>query len=118
MLRTIFAFISLSLLPSVALAQEAVPPRNMVLDFLPFVVIILIFYFLLIRPQQQRQKSHTQMIEGLKKHDEIISQSGLKGKITKVADNELTVEIAEGVRVKMVKSMVLEVINPKPANDS
>ncbi len=84
----------------------------------PFILIIVVFYFLLIRPQQQRLKSHRAMVESLRKGDEVVTSGGLLGKVTKVADDEATVEIAEGVRVKVVKSTISDVRNrTEPAND-
>lgn len=85
----------------------------------PFALIIVVFYFLLIRPQQQRVKKHRELIEGLRKGDDVVTAGGFLGKVTKVADTEATIEIAEGVRVKVVKHTISEVRNrTEPANDS
>ncbi len=87
-------------------------------NFAPFILIIVVFYFLLIRPQQNRMKAHREMVEALRKGDEVVTSGGLIGKVTKVADNEATVEISEGVRVKVIKSTISEVRNrTEPAND-
>ena len=92
--------------------------QAMLVNFAPFVLIIVVFYFLLIRPQQQRMKAHREMVEGLRKGDEVVTSGGLVGKVTKVADDEATVEIAEGVRVKVIKSTISDVRNrTEPAND-
>jgi len=80
-----------------------------------------VFYFLLIRPQQKRMKEHKEMVEGLKRGDEIVTQGGLIGKIAKVADEEVTVELAEGVKVRVVRQTITGVRGrpePKPANDA
>lgn len=91
----------------------------MLLQLAPFLLIFVVFYFLLIRPQQQRVKKHTEMINNLRRGDEVLTQGGIVGKITKITDNEATVEIAEGVRVKVLKPTITEVRNrTEPANDS
>lgn len=88
-------------------------------QFAPFVLIIIVFYFLLIRPQQQRVKKHREMIDSLRKGDEVVTSGGFIGKVTRIAEEEATVEIAEGVRVKVVKHTIGEVrTRTEPANDS
>ncbi len=85
----------------------------------PFILIIVVFYFLLIRPQQQRMKRHRELIDNLRKGDDVVTSGGLLGKVTKVTDTEATLEIAEGVRVKVVKATISEVRNrTEPANDA
>lgn len=104
-----------------ALAQEAAPAGGSLMSSLiMFVPLILIFYFLLIRPQQQRQKKHRTMLEGMKKGDTVVTAGGLVGKVTRVADTEVTVEIADGVRVRSLKGMIADVRDksaPVAAND-
>ncbi|HSA66395.1 MAG TPA: preprotein translocase subunit YajC [Methyloceanibacter sp.] len=75
----------------------------------PTVLIIGIMYFLMIRPQQKRLKDHQAMIAGIRRGDTVVTSGGILGKVTKVDDQELQVEIAEGVRVKVVRSTVSEV---------
>ncbi|MEL6831151.1 MAG: preprotein translocase subunit YajC [Pseudomonadota bacterium] len=85
-----------------------------------FIPLILIFYFLLIRPANQRQKKHREMIEAVKKGDSVVTAGGLIGKVTKVADDELTIELADGVRVRSVRAMIADVRDkaaPVAAND-
>ena len=85
----------------------------------PLVLIFVIFYFLLIRPQQRRVKQHQQMVEGVKPRDTAVTNGGLIGKVTKVDEHEVELEIAQGVKVRVVKSMLSD-IRPhgtKPAND-
>jgi preprotein translocase subunit YajC len=76
------------------------------MQFLPMVILFVIFYFLLIRPQQKRAKQHKQMITGLSKGDEVVTNGGILGKITDVGENFMTVEIATGTHVKVQKSLV------------
>jgi preprotein translocase subunit YajC len=89
---------------------------NMVL---PLVLIFIIFYVLLIRPQQKRMKQHQDMLGGVKPRDIAVTNGGLIGKVTKVDDNEVELEVAQGVRVRVVKTMLSD-IRPhgaKAAND-
>ncbi|MDT9601026.1 preprotein translocase subunit YajC [Sphingosinicella rhizophila] len=85
----------------------------------PLALIFVIFYFLLIRPQQRRAKQHRDMIMAVKKNDVAITGGGLIGKVIKVEDNEVELEIATGVRIKALKSMLSDVRphGTKPAND-
>lgn len=92
---------------------------GLLMQIAPFALIIIVFYFLLIRPQQQRAKQHKAMIDNLRKGDEVITQGGILGKITRVGDTEVTVELAEGVRVKVIKPTIAEVrTRTEPANDT
>ena len=76
----------------------------------PLVLIFVVFYFLLIRPQQKKMKEHRAMVASLRRGDEIITQGGLIGKVSKVKeDGELEVEIATGVKVRVVQSTVAQV---------
>jgi preprotein translocase subunit YajC len=87
---------------------------------LPLALFVL-FYFLMIRPQQQRMKKHQEMLGGLKRGDSIVLSSGVYGKIVRVEDATVGVEIATGVTVKVRKAMITEVEargTPAPANDS
>ena len=76
---------------------------------LPWLFILLIFYFLLIIPQQKRAKEHRQTCEGANRGDTVITQGGIVGKVTKVLEDEVMVEIAEGVKVKVIKSTLADV---------
>jgi preprotein translocase subunit YajC len=96
-------------------------PQDMLIQFLPLVALVVLFYFLMIRPQQRRMKTHQQMLSGLKRNDVVVLSSGVIGKIVRVEDAEVGVEVATGVTVKVVKSMVSEVRTrgePAAANDS
>ncbi|SIT84669.1 preprotein translocase subunit YajC [Pontibaca methylaminivorans] len=79
-------------------------------QFLPLILIFVIMYFLLIRPQQKRAKAHTAMVEALRRGDIVITQGGVIGKVVKVRDdNELEVEIAENVKVRVVRNSITSV---------
>jgi len=95
--------------------------QNMLLQMAPILGLIVLFYFLLIRPQQRRMKQHQQMVAALKRGDQVVLNSGVVGKVTRVDEAEATLEIAQGVNVKVVKSMIAEVRSrgePAPANDA
>jgi|SRR5579862_4246521 preprotein translocase subunit YajC len=84
--------------------------NNMLVNFTPFILIIVIMYFLILRPQQKRMKQHQEMVKGLRRGDIVVTNGGLVGKVTKVADDEqIEVEISDGVRVRQMRSMVSEV---------
>ena len=81
-------------------------------QFLPLILIFLIMYFLLIRPQQKKVKEHAAMVEALRRGDQVVTQGGVIGKVTKVKeDGELEVEIADGVRVRVIKSTIATVMS-------
>ncbi|MGV6839887.1 MAG: preprotein translocase subunit YajC [Planktomarina sp.] len=82
-------------------------------QFVPIIAIVIIFYFLLIRPQQKRAKEHQQMVEALRRGDEVITAGGLFGKVSKVVDGErdMEIELSKGVTVRVVKSTISEVVN-------
>lgn len=81
-------------------------------QFIPLILIFAIMYFLLIRPQQKKVKEHAAMVEALRRGDQIVTQGGLIGKVAKVKeDNEVEVELAEGVKVRVVKSTIAQVLN-------
>ena len=84
---------------------------DFVIQLLPLVLIFAVFYFLLIRPQQKRMKQHKEMLANVRRGDRVVGNGGLMGTVTKVSDDDdtLTVEIAEGVRVQMLRSMLAEV---------
>jgi preprotein translocase subunit YajC len=92
---------------------------QMLMGILPWLLIFVIFYILMIRPQQRRVKEHQAAIAAIKKGDEVITGGGIRGRVTKVSDDEAEVEIANGVKVRIVKSTVSQVLTPnaKPAND-
>ena len=83
---------------------------DMLVSLLPFVLIFVIMYFLILRPQQKRSKQHQEMVKNMRRGDSVVTSGGLVGKIAKVVDdNEIEVEVADGVRVRQMRSMVAEV---------
>ncbi|HEX8191720.1 MAG TPA: preprotein translocase subunit YajC [Allosphingosinicella sp.] len=89
------------------------------LGLAPLVFIFVIFYFLLIRPQQRRLKAHQEMVGAVKIRDTAVTNGGLIGRVTKVDENEVELEVAANVRVRVVKTMLSDVRphGQKPAND-
>ncbi|GAA0328788.1 preprotein translocase subunit YajC [Sphingomonas oligophenolica] len=88
--------------------------------FLPMIAVAFVGYFLLWRPQNQRMKAHQARIDSVKKGDSVVTAGGIAGKVTKVDDRFVEVEIAPTVKVRVVKSTLAEVTAPgttKPAND-
>jgi preprotein translocase subunit YajC len=80
------------------------------MGLLPLVLLFVVFYFLLIRPQQKKAKQHKQFIENLKKGDEVVTAGGMYGKITGITENAVTLQIAEGVRIKVTKGSVADIV--------
>lgn len=103
---------------------------DMFTSFLPIILIFVVFYFLLIRPQQKKVKQHREMVSALRRGDKIVTAGGLIGTVTKIiSDTEAQVELAEGVRVRVVRTTIQDVVSrteaapksgetPRPANDS
>jgi preprotein translocase subunit YajC len=106
--------------PALAQAAPAAGGGDILMQMLPFVLIFIIMYFLLLRPQQKRVKVHQEMIKNVRRGDTVVLNSGMIAKVTKVIDDtEAEVEIADGVKVKVIKSMIADVRNksePAPAN--
>ena len=103
-----------------AYAQAAGGGGAAIAQFIPLILIFAIMYFLMIRPQQKRVKEHRAMVEALKKGDQVITQGGVIGKVTAVRDDELEIEIATGVKVRVVRSTISTVLNktaPVAANN-
>lgn len=88
-----------------------VPPQPSLLSLaFPMGLMLLVFYFLMFRPQQKKMKEHEAMVNALQKGEEVITQAGLFGKVVGVADRVLTIEIADNVKVKMLKNQVASVV--------
>lgn len=102
----------IEILAAAAPAGEAAPGW---LNWLPIVGMIAIFWFLIIRPQMKRQKEHATKIEGIKKNDKVVTAGGLIGKVVKVDDNYVDLELAKGVRVQAVKSTIGDIVPPAGA---
>ena len=92
---------------------------SLLMGILPWLLIFGIFYILMIRPQQRRVKEHQAAINAVKKGDDVITGGGIRGRVTKVTDEEAEVEIAQGVKIRVIKSTISTVVRPnsKPAND-
>ncbi|MBB06027.1 preprotein translocase subunit YajC [Pseudooceanicola sp.] len=79
-------------------------------QFLPLILIFAIMYFLLIRPQQKKLKDHQKMVEAVRRGDQVVTQGGIVGKVVKVReDGEVEVEIADGVKVRVIRSTLADV---------
>lgn len=102
-------------------ASTATAPGGSIgwIAFLPYLLIFAVMYMLLIRPQQQRMKAHQRKVAAIAKNDQVVTGGGLVGKVVKVDDEYAEVEIAQGVRVKVVKATISDVLTStaKPAND-
>jgi preprotein translocase subunit YajC len=113
----------MNLLPALVWLQaEAAPEAAPFGMLLPMVAIFAIFYFLLIRPQQKRQRQQETMIKGITKGDSVVTAGGLHGKVTGVADDVLTLEIAvvkgERIRVKVARPRIDSVTKASKGDDS
>ena len=103
----------------VAPAGQTSGTAGLLVGILPWLLIFVIFYVLMIRPQQRRVKEHQETLSAVKKGDEVITGGGIRGRVTKVSDDEAEVEIAQGVKIRVVKSTISHVLTggTKPAND-
>jgi len=120
------------MLISAAYAQDAAAPAggggpDLLTSLLPLVLIFVVFYFLMIRPQQKKMKEHRSMVANLRRGDRVVTGGGLVGVVTRVInDGEVQVEIADGVRVRVVRQTITSVLGrgepakaePAPAADS
>lgn len=98
---------------SEAYAQAAAPAGGAsggLMSMLPLVLMFVVLYFVMIRPQMKRQKETRAMLEALSKGDEVVTQGGLIGKITKLGDNFLSLEVANGVELQIQRSAVVQVL--------
>ena len=93
-----------------AYAQTGAGQGGGLLSLLPLVVIFVIFYCLLIRPQQKRAKQHKEMVQAIKKGDDVVTNGGLLGKIVDTDDNFVTVDIAKGVEVKVQRHAIAQMM--------
>jgi preprotein translocase subunit YajC len=96
--------------PAFAQGAPAAGGTDIFIQIVPFVLIFIIMWFLIIRPQQRRVKEHQEMIKNVRRGDTVVTTGGILGKVSKVVDdNELEVEIADNVRVRLVRSMISDV---------
>ncbi|EAQ34901.1 Preprotein translocase subunit, YajC [Nitrobacter sp. Nb-311A] len=93
--------------PAFAQAAGASDTNNLLMSLLPFALIFIIMYFLIIRPQQKKVKEHNELVKNIRRGDTVITTSGLVGKVTKVVDeDQIELEIADGVRVRQMRQMI------------
>lgn len=102
----------MSFLISDAFAEGAAAPQgtDQLLGLLPFVILFVVFYFFLIRPQSKRVKEHKKMVDALQKGDEVVTNGGIMGRVTEVGEEFVSLEIANGVEVKMQKSFIASLL--------
>lgn len=111
--NVVSSFLLSNLLSYIALAQDAAAPAGPVaqppgwMNFVPFLVILVVFYFFLIRPQAKKQKEAQSFLSALKVGDQIITNSGILGRITGLTDSVANLEIANGVQIKILRSQIL-----------
>ncbi len=108
----------LDILSAAASAGGDAPPAW--ISWLPILGMIVIFWFLIIRPQMRQQKEHRAKVSGMKKGDTVVTAGGLIGKVLKVDENYVDLELGQGIRVKAVKNTIGDIIPPggsAPAND-
>ena len=108
--------------PALAQTADGAAQSSGIASFLslaPLFLVFVVFYFLMIRPQQRRMKALQTAVAAVKKNDSVVTAGGIVGKVTKVEDVYVEVEIAPNTRVRVVKATLTEVLNPsaKPAND-
>ncbi len=82
------------------------PGMSGLLNIAPLILLFVVFYFLLIRPQQKRAKEHKEMLQNIQKGDNVVTTGGIHGKVTSVAEDTITVEIADNVRIKVSKEAI------------
>ncbi len=99
---------------------QAAGGGDILTSFFPIILLIIIFWFFIFRPQQKRAKAHQEMLGAVRRGDTIVTTGGLVGKVTKVTDGaDLQVEIAKGVKVNIVRTMLSDVRSkPEPVNDN
>jgi preprotein translocase subunit YajC len=95
-----------------AWAQAAAPGGADLMSMLPIILMFIVLYFVMIRPQMKRAKEHKAMVEALQKGDEVIAAGGVLGKVTKVADNYVTIEISNNVEIRVQRPAV-QLVLPK-----
>ena len=91
-------------------AQQAQAEPNAFMSFLPLILLVVVFYFLLIRPQMKRNKEHRNMIASLSVGDEVVTSGGLAGRISELGEHFVSVEVADGVVIKVQKPSIASVL--------
>jgi preprotein translocase subunit YajC len=113
-------FISPAFAQAAPAASSGSGALGLINGILPLILIFAVFYFLMIRPQQKAARAHREKLNAVKKNDQVVTGGGLVGKVVRVDDIYVDVELAQGVKVKAVKATLSDVIDPttaKPAND-
>ena len=111
-----FLFLEFSVFISSAFAQTAPAAaasggmESSLMSMLPLVLMFVVLYFVMIRPQMKKQKEHRSMIDALAKGDEVATAGGLLGKVTKLGESNISLELAEGVEVQLQRSAVVQVL--------
>lgn len=100
---------------SVSSGANAVPAVNPLMNILPFVAMFGVMYFLIIRPQQKKTKEQKSMLSALKQGDDVVTTSGILGRVTDLTDKVVTLEVDSKVRIKMLKSQVVQVLKGQDA---
>jgi preprotein translocase subunit YajC len=105
--------------PAYAQAAAGGDTHSMLMSLLPFALIFVIMYFLILKPQQRKVKEHNEMVKNIRRGDTIVTNGGLVGKVTKVVDDDqVEMEISEGVRIRQLRQMVSAVrAKGEPAKD-
>lgn len=96
--------------PAYAQAAGSADPTGGIMGLLPIVLMFVVLWFLMIRPQMKRAKEHKTMVEALAKGDEVVTQGGIAGRIVKISDNFITVELAPNVEVAVQRQAVSTVL--------
>ena len=91
-------------------AAAAAGPMDSVMQFLPIILMFAVLYFLMVRPQMKKAKEHKALLEALGKGDEVVTQGGLAGRITKVGDDFVSIAIADNVDIQMQKAAITLVL--------
>jgi preprotein translocase subunit YajC len=95
-----------------AWAQSGTPMGADIMSILPIILMFIVLYFVMIRPQMKRAKEHKAMVDALQKGDEVVAAGGVLGKVTKVADNYVTIEIADKIEIRVQRPSV-QLVLPK-----
>lgn len=106
--------------PAYAQAGGSAGATDILVQFFPIILLVVIFWFFIFRPQQKRAKAHRDMLSNVRRGDTVVTTGGIVGKVTKVTDDaDLDVEISDGVKVKVVRSMIADVRSKsEPVNDN
>ena len=91
-------------------AAAAAGPMDSVMQFLPIILMFAVLYFLMVRPQMKKAKEHKALLEAISKGDEVVTQGGLAGRITKVGDDFISIAIADNVEIQMQKGAITLVL--------